>query len=74
MVEGASNGKPLRIRIVGGTREHVERELNQLIDDYVATVWNFVAVEGKVEANVVLFHSSVVLRNQLAAAAAGRRM
>ena len=74
MVEGASNGKPLRLRIVGGTRAEVERELNELLDDYVAMVWNFVAVGDKVEANVVLFHNSVLMRAQIAAAGAGRRM
>jgi len=59
MVEGASNGKPLRLRI---------------LEEYSAVVWNFVAVGDRVEANVVLFHNSVIARAQLASAGAGRRM
>ena len=74
MVEGASNGKPLRLRIVGGTRAEVERELNEILEEYSAVVWNFVAVGDRVEANVVLFHNSVIARAQLASAGAGRRM
>ena len=68
------NGKPRRLRIVGGTREQVERELNELLEDYSAIAWNFVAVGYHVEANVVLFHNSVLMQAQLAAAGRGPRI
>ena len=62
--------KPRRLRIVGGTREEVERELNQLLEDYTAIAWNFVAVGDRCEANVVLFHNSVMRQAALAQAQA----
>jgi hypothetical protein len=64
--------KPLRLRIVGGTRAEVESELNELLDDYSAIAWNFIAVCDRVEANVVLLHNSLVRQSVLTQAKFGR--
>lgn len=66
--------KPRRLRIVGGTREQVELELNSLLEEYTAIAWNFVSVGDRIEANVVLFHNSVMRQAALAQAAAAGGM
>lgn len=60
--------KPRALRIVEGTVAELELELNALLEDYTALVWNFSPVGAEIRGVVVLISNSVVQRQQLAAA------
>jgi hypothetical protein len=68
--------KPRKLRLLSGDYHAVEEQLNQLLDDYTAIVWNFVEVAADLRVTVVLVHSSVMRQQMLAQAAvsnSGRR-
>jgi hypothetical protein len=65
----ANDQKPPKIRLVSGDAYSVEMELNQLLDDYTAVVWNFLEVASMLRITVVLVHSSVTRQQMLAQAA-----
>jgi hypothetical protein len=64
--------KPRRLRIVTGTVAEVEEQLNQLLDSYLATQYNYAVVGDELRVTVVLLHESVVRMHQIAQAGAMR--
>ena len=65
--------KPRRLRLVSGTIAEVEFELNRLLDQYVATQYNYAVVKDELICTVMLLHESVVRMQQIAMAGQNRR-
>ena len=55
-----------RLRIVSGTTEVVEQQLNRLLDEYTMTSQSFAVVNNQVIMTCVLIHASVLRMMQLA--------
>lgn len=62
--------KPRKLRIVSGSIEVIEEQLNRLLDDYAVLVWNFSVIDDRQQVTAVLI-SARELRQQAMAAAAG---
>lgn len=64
--------KPRALRIVSGEYHAVEEQLNLLLKEYAALVWNFLEINGEVRVSVVLVHQSEFRKAQLLQGAGGR--
>jgi hypothetical protein len=75
-VELEVNPKPRKIRIVTGTHLEVERQVNELADDYAVNAWSLWSHEGEARVTAVLLHGSIYRQAAIAATSApgnGRR-
>jgi len=60
-----------RLRIIGGTLDQVEAQLEELLDDYSALNFSFVAFAGELRACVVLISNRVLTAQRLSQGANG---
>ena len=58
--------RPRRLRILSGTVEELELQLNTVLDEYMALVWNFQVVGERIHGTVVMVHASEIRKQQLA--------
>ena len=56
-----------KLRIVSGPHQVVERQLNELLNDYAVTVWNFAVVDGAVHVTAILLALAELRKQQLGA-------
>jgi hypothetical protein len=54
------------LRIVSGPVAQVEAELNTLLNDYMAIVWNFAVIKDEQHVTAVLLHGRELRKQQLA--------
>lgn len=64
--------KPRKLRIISGSVEEVELQLNVLLKDYALTSMNFAVVDNKLIMTVILILASEIRMQQLMAAGPGR--
>lgn len=64
--------KPRPLRIISGNHHQVEEQLNLLLKEYAALVWNFLEIAGEVRVSVVMVHQSEFRKAQLLQGAGGR--
>lgn len=57
--------KPRRLRIISGTVAEVEEQLNRMLHDYMAIMWNWATVGAELRCTVVLMHQSEMRKAQL---------
>jgi len=57
--------KPKPLRIVSGPYREMEHQLNQLLKDYVALVWNLCAIADQMHVTCVMIHQSEMRKMQL---------
>jgi hypothetical protein len=57
--------KPRRLRMISGSVAEVEEQLNRLLDDYIATTFNFAVVGTEIRITVLLMHQSEMRKAQL---------
>jgi len=54
-----------RLRIIGGTLDQVEAQLDELLEEYSAVNFSFVPVDGELRACVVLISNRVLTAQRL---------
>ena len=64
--------KPPKLRILSGTPQAVEYELNLLLNDYAALLWNFAGTGDQVTVTVVLIAASEIRMQQMMQGSKGR--
>jgi hypothetical protein len=67
-----AEAKPRKLRIITGTVEEVEFQLNQLLKDYALSTLNFAVVENKLRMTAILILASELRMQQLMAGGPGR--
>ena len=60
-----------RLRIIGGTLDQVEEQLDELLEEYSAVNFSFVPVAGELRACVVLISNRVLTAQRLSQGANG---
>lgn len=62
--------KPKKLRVISGPVAVVEAQLNELYDDWIFQVWNFLEVNGELVMTVVM-HDAKLFRQAAMAANPG---
>ena len=65
--------KPRPVRIISGTPEEIDYELNATLKDYAIMQTNFAVVKDSLRVTVVAIHESEIRKMQLMQAPTGRR-
>jgi len=60
-----------RLRIIGGTLDQVEAQLDELVEEYSAVNFSFVPVNGELRACVVLISNRALTSQRLSQAVNG---
>lgn len=59
--------KPKKLRVLSGPVAVVEAQLNELYDDWIFQVWNFLEVNGELVMTVVMHDAKLVRQAAMAA-------